>query len=262
MTHDSLIIYSFDFGEDEGLLVRALLTYLLNLHNQVVNACDEQRAYRERAGGEGNAPRSFAIASDKMTQSHIVDLNTDRIQAFIEKYCMSGDNRFDYSRIVSMIVDEQLGHVPGLQSVIRSIVWSNNNREADVHMMLNAHVPQKALPRDLEEAIQRAMTTPAAAFSALKSLNTVVSLLCSGGSSSTSSSSSTSTTTSAVGDITLGTYLREVLLLDEEAVGGSSIAQQVRLCHLASLWTLLRSCTSTDPFKDVLDSFKQPLTEE
>ncbi len=43
-------------------------------------------------------------------------------------------------------------------------------------------------------------------------------------------------------------------------MGGSVIAQQVRLRHLASLWSLLQQCSSVDPFETVLDSYKAPLT--
>jgi hypothetical protein len=96
---------------------------------------------------------------------------------------------------------------------------------------LRQKVRQETLPMDVEEAVRRDVSTPAQAQLILDILETAISLLSSIGGSFVQQLDD------AVGDMTLGRYLKTVLLMDED-LGSRAITTQVPvplvLCYLRS----------------------------
>jgi hypothetical protein len=131
-------------------------------------------------------------------------------------------------------------------------------------------------------AVLREVTTPPAAQSLIDLLHTVISFVTSSGGSLLQS---THQSQERLGKMSLGQYVKEVLMLEDTGNGSGSnggnvmgmgmgmgmgtsrvVQQQVQLTHLEALHTLLITITSTDSHEDsdlffsrVHEAYKQPL---
>jgi hypothetical protein len=195
-----------------------------------------------------------------MSRAHTIQYDLQHeLHPYLEKQCVtlssSGGVEYDFAKAEAFIIDRYFMGIPALDLELRMFVFAHEQTPGGGMAALRQKVQQVPLPRDIEEAIRRDITTPALAQSVLDVLETAISLLCATGGSFVRHLDE------SVATMPLGRYLKTVLLLDD-AVASRAISSQVMLTHLESLWNLLVELTSCDVFAKISFKYRQTLDDE
>ena len=242
----------------ESRCALAFAEYLVRLQNQFLAVVARRLVATGQQLVQGST-RSRSISSKFVRTAHALnyDLN-GKFVPFIEKQCVENteDGRmvYNFDNAEQWLMDAYFVGKPSIESDYATVQYTDDEDTVNARL-LSQKVRQEDLTSDQQEKILSEVKTGAAASKCLQVLDTCISLLqaTSGGGGGQGTS---------VAEMLLSRYLRETLLMSEEKVrdlGSSTITHEVRLKHIASLWTTLRSLLVRDRFADVEQAYKEPI---
>lgn len=259
----TMISFSLPGQSDEGICPNALADYLIRIHNDFVARVDQVLLMRG-LDVQRHSTRKNEISSSHLTRAHCLIFNTEgEFMPYVHKHCVhfaeggSGDMVYDFEAAEKFLIDRYFYNKPLINLSLPGFSYADDV-QSDSRASLKAKVNQEMLPSELEKAIRREFTTPAAAQSLLRRLETCINFLNATGGTFVKGLGA------EVGDIMLADYLSKDLLMAENQIMefGQAVRQQVQLKHLESLWTLLQSLTDVDIFANVLPQYCAPIETE
>lgn len=261
MTRDTPISFSLPCEKDEGICSLALVRFMVDKHNAVVQGADELQLLRGRSRRAAPQP---VVSSRFLSAAHTLRYNLHgEFLPFLEKHCcgvaeLGGDGRavYDFKHAEQMLLDRYFAMKPVVDVEMRMFEFANEQRQAGGTASLKQKVPQEPLPRDLQRSILADLASPSNAQACLEVLDTAISFLQATG------GSVVQTLDASVGSMLLAQYLSTVLLLDPAALRSRVVVAGVRLRHVDALWTLLHDFTSCDPFANLSPIYCEELSDE
>jgi len=255
---DVPITFCLPTDTDEGICPLALVRYLVDQHNNFVQAVDERILMSRRSTHRADS-RTPSVSSRHFTLAHAISYNLmgDFIP-FLEKQCVSitSSGEYDFKKAEARLLNHYFPTVPAMDLELRAFVFAHEQHLSGGMAPLRQKVKQQPLPPDTEDAIRRDITTPAQASRCIEVLETAISFLTATGGSFMKRLDET------VGEMMLLQYLRTVLLMDDTTqIGSRAIIQQVQLKHLEALWNLLSSITEVDPLENISQRYTEPLSD-
>ncbi|KNC55646.1 uncharacterized protein AMSG_01915 [Thecamonas trahens ATCC 50062] len=257
MERSTPLAFSLCSDKDEGICPVALVRFLVEKHNTLVERVDEVLLLGgrelQRAGGSGNV-----VQGAFMTPAHVLACDRELDFApYVEKQCVqytqSGDIVYDFAAAQGHLVARFLGGKPLIDVELRMTRFVSEGGVASGMLAVRQKIVQEPLPRELAEAITRDLSSLAVAHRVLQTLETVAAFLSATGGSLVQRLD--------IGEHQLVDYLRTVLL---NAAAESSlpvnIKQHVRLKHLEGLYRLLQEFTAGDAFDKVASKYKDELS--
>ena len=152
------------------------------------------------------------------------------------------------------LIDMYFSGKPLIELEVLMIQYTDEQQINTSTQLLKQKLYQEELNNETKNSILKEITTPSQARSALELLETCINFLQATGGSIIQHLSSN------VGNMTLGSYVKSVLLLSGEEFGWSNaISNQVQLKHIEALYLLLRSQVSGDLFSSVHKKYKVEL---
>jgi len=255
------ISFSLPGPSDEGICPNALADYLIRVHNDFVARVDQVLLMRGM-DVQRHSTRKNEISSRHMTPVHSLVFDTAvEFVPYVAKHCLhygaagSGEVVYDFEAAEKFLIERYFYNKPLINLRLPGFSYADDV-QASARTSLKGKVTQDRIPLDLESAIKREFTTPAAAQLVLRRLETCINFLTATGGSFIARLGD------EVGEMTLAAYCADDLLMGEREVAcfGVAIRQQIRLKHLEALWTLLQSLTDVDVFAGVLEQYRQELT--
>lgn len=204
---------------DEGNCPLSLIHYLIEKHNTFAQRVDESLLLRSRAktvSSENLAIDRVPIISSRfMTSAHTIRCDiTQDLLPLLEKHCVLHDNQsgflgYDFAKAETLIIDRFLSDIPAIDLEMPGFRFAHENFLHGGMIVLRQKIKQHLLPQDIIRLIQREILTPVVAQQFIDLVEQAVSFI------STTGGTLVQTLNENVGDMSLGQYMKSVLLLDD-----------------------------------------------
>jgi len=235
--------------KDEGICPLTLTRFLGERHNHFVERVDEILLLRGKDTQRSIARHAQPVISSKFFSAahalHYELIAAGGFVPFVEKQCVqystAGGVLYDFKNAELYLLDIFSGK-PVIQLEVRMFQYSNTEGAGSYN--LKQKVEQVALHKDQGQNILKELGSISKARACLELLETCISFLQATGG------------TLDVAELTLGDYVKNVLLLETAEFGSAIIAQHVQLKHIDSLWRLLRDFAVADPFANVHPKYR------
>jgi hypothetical protein len=291
MGADVPLTFSLPNALDEGNCPLALTHFLVEKQNTFAQLLDEYFLLQQRGGGlmqqsssssgggssgDTAARRVGVVSSRFLTAAHTIrcDLHRDLIP-LLEKHCLllpssstsgaagnvggGGSSKYDFAKAERLLVERFLLDVPAVDLEMPGFTFKNEQHLQGGMAPLRQKLKQTPLSYELTQALLRDIKTPYQAQQILDLLETVIAFV-----TATGGSLITQLSEEKLGQMTLGKYVSEVLMMSVEGGdGGLSLSRvvqhQTHLTHLEALYHLLSEVTNCDIFAKVHEAYKKPL---
>jgi hypothetical protein len=266
VSEETSVAFILPFSEGPGLCVHTLLTYLTDIHNNLVQMLDETLLLRGREGRRSGENNEHLVVSSRFftnSQSIRYDMEGDFIP-FLEKQCvlmgssMTGSARgvsYDFQKAQLRLIERYFSNVPVIDYEMQRYQFAHEQVQGGGIASLREKISQEVIPLDIARNIENDLTSPAEAAAVLEIVETAISFISSTG------GSMVKTLDRQLGETLFSEYIRTVLLIQEDLLS-RSISKNICLKHLASFLDLLNSLTSSDVFQKVAAIYKGELSAE
>lgn len=230
MDLDTPLSFSLPNEHDEGNCPLSLIHYLIEKHNTFAQRVDEYLLFRSR---DKNLTDNFRvvervplISSRFLTSAHTIrcDMALD-LWPLLGKYSVVLDDRsgflgYDFAKAENIIVERFLSDIPVIDLEIPGFRFSHEQYLHGGMTVLRQKIKQQLIPQDFVRLIQREISSPILAHKFLDHVEQVVSFISSTGGKMAPFDEN-------VGNMSLGEYLKTVLLIDEVNELISRVSHQV-----------------------------------
>lgn len=252
MTLTTPISYSLPNNLDEGVCPLALVGFMIQKHNAVVELVDEAVLLRMQ-NFQRESALLHTISYRFLTEAHTINVSFENdFVPFLEKQCVMDNGRgYDFAKAEDMLIRRYLSRARMIDVEFPGFNYAHE--ESENISRIREYLKQTPMPSDVLDAIKREITTPAHGQMLLDLLETLIAIL--------GSSLGSATSDLSLGETLLSTYLRDVLM-NHEDLNSRAVAQKVQLKHIDSFYSLLLDVTVLDAFSSTEAKFKMSLSEE
>jgi RZ type zinc finger domain/AAA domain (dynein-related subfamily) len=254
LSHDTPISFCLPHEANEGICPQALLSFAGQLHNGFLEVVGQLLLLRgEELGNRGDATDS-QLSSKYFTNAHALLYNFSEFSQFVEKQCvhnMRGGVEFDFASAEQFLLHNYFIGKPIINLELPMMQYSNVVGTASTDV-LKQKVRQEVLPKDVCDSILRELGSMAVARSCMELLETCISFLQATGGGLVQQLD--------IGEISLGDYAKDVLLMKDADFGSATVGRELKLKHIVSLHSLLQDFTTFDPTALVHEKYKRELT--
>ncbi|XP_072245329.1 E3 ubiquitin-protein ligase rnf213-alpha-like [Leuresthes tenuis] len=252
---NSNLEYLLPRRQGPGLCATGLVSYLVALQNELVNAVDSHT-------GEDNS--SYKVSLEELTDQHVIcyDVEKDLLPLVLSNCQYSLErghetiSQYDLPRIQQQILTHLLQGKPLItRTGIPTLVKAQDRDYETIFKKVQEKVPQIALPSLTRNALSRELDSYSEVCEVLKIVELLLSFL---------------SMTGGDPKMQLVTYLKDTLKMGQNIDG--QILQTLGRCklgHCISLWQLLSSLKSErvlhlkkEPFSSYPAEYQKPLTEK
>lgn len=250
---DSDLQYLLPRRQGPGLCATGLVSYLVTLQNELVNAVD----------GLTEEDSSYKVAIADLMEQHVIcyDVEKDLLPLVLSNCQYSLErgketiSEYDLPRIQQQILTRFLQGKPLItRTGLPTLINPQQKDYESIFKAIKGKIPQALLPTLTRNSVSRELGSLNEVCEALKIVELLLGFLSMTG-----------------GDprMPLVTYLQEKLKMDQNIDGHINKAlSKCRLKHCVSLWQLLSSLKSEnmlhlkrDPFSEYAAEYQEPLTE-
>ncbi|XP_035509925.1 E3 ubiquitin-protein ligase rnf213-alpha-like [Morone saxatilis] len=238
-----------------GLCATGLVSYLVALHNELVNAVDSHT---------GEDSSSYKVSVAELTEQHVIQYEVEKdLLPLVLSNCQYSLERghetisqYDLPRIQQQILTRFLQGKPLItRTGIPTLVKTQERDYETIFKAVKGKVPQDALSSLIRNALSRVLDSYSEVCEALKIVELILGFL---------------SVTGGDPMMSLVTYLQDNLkMVDHIDHHISQALSRCRLGHCVSLWQLLSSLKSEkmlhlkrEPFSGYPAEYQVPLTEE
>lgn len=252
---DSDLRYLLPRRQGPGLCATGLVSYLVTLHNELVNAVDHHT--REDSS-------DYTVSLTELTEQHVIsyDVEKDLLPLILSNCQYSLEcghetiSEYDLPRIQQQILTRFLQGKPLItRAGIPTLVNMQERDYETIFKTVHGKVPQRALSRLIWNCVSRQLDSYSEVCEALKIVELLLGYLSMTGGDPT---------------MKLVTYLQEILKMDQNI--NQHILKAFGKCdlkHCVCLWQVLSSLRSEkmlqlkrEPFSGYPAEYQVPLTEE
>ncbi|XP_025754625.1 E3 ubiquitin-protein ligase rnf213-alpha isoform X3 [Oreochromis niloticus] len=252
---DSDLRYLLPRRQGPGLCATGLVSYLVTLHNELVNAVDHHT--REDSS-------DYTVSLTELTEQHVIsyDVEKDLLPLILSNCQYSLEcghetiSEYDLPRIQQQILTRFLQGKPLItRAGIPTLVNMQERDYETIFKTVHGKVPQRALSRLIWNSVSRQLDSYSEVCEALKIVELLLGYLSMTGGDPT---------------MKLVTYLQEILKMDQNI--NQHILKAFGKCdlkHCVCLWQVLSSLRSEkmlqlkrEPFSGYPAEYQVPLTEE
>jgi len=240
--------------ENENLLPLALIQWMCNKHNELVQRIDEVLLLRQKesqryAGSDRNLSSRF------FTRANAITYQMELVLPVVEKQCVaytaSNDIQYDFKKAEDWLIDRFLTSKPVIDVELREFEYPGDSVIAK-REILQGKIAQEALSPDVEDDIRNELSTAARAARSLRAAEMCVSFI----------TASSAELHSTVGEKILEEYVHDTLLIEGDVLQSRVISKDIKLKHLDALCELLDELASPNPFDKINQFFKKPLSDK
>jgi len=273
MNRHSSISLSFVEDKFPGLLISALVNFMVGLHNEFVRLIDETMLLRERTEHR----EAMSQATLKLSEVKCVDMldydYAGGLVPLIEKQCViihkEGKLAYDFSTAEQYLLNRWLCK-PEIDGQMGQFSYLEEVDARNVMKELGRIVLQEPLSKGVEANIRDELGNNVTnAQKCMNALRTCASFLMGspqasvGGAQQGAGGHSTmEEVDTSLASTSLGTYATKTLSMNVDDLVSATVSRQVQLRHLDSLCEILLAIINPDPTENVAPEYKQPLTSE
>ncbi|XP_074524614.1 E3 ubiquitin-protein ligase rnf213-alpha-like [Halichoeres trimaculatus] len=255
LTHDSDLKYLLPRRQGPGLCATGLVSYLVALQNELVNAVDNQT---------GEDSSSYRVSLAELTEQHVISYEVDKdLLPLVLSNCQYSLERghetisqYDLPRIQQQILTRFLQGKPSITRIGIPTLVNTQERDYDsIFKAVKGKVKQDDLSSLTRNAVSRNLESYSEVCEALKIVELVLGFL---------------SMTGGNPGMQLVTYLQDILKMSDNI--DRHILQALSRCtlgHCVCLWQLLISLKSEnmlrlkrEPFSEYPAVYQMPLGEE
>jgi hypothetical protein len=255
MDDSKALVFLIPNERDEGVFILALLQYLIDLHNEFVDAT------QEIIGGHVEE-----VSSRFLTQGQEIITDEDELLPFLKDHCnrplthpslQAGDNNnnqrtkstgieYDLSFVQQFLLDHIFTGKPRLILEVRTVHFLGEIRETGARQRLVNQIHQEELRQEMKYIVRNLSIENCRKL--LRLVEMAINFL-----------QATTAQKQHVADRSLLDYLDRDLEVSDTHLFAT--IRDIKLKHLDSLWRTLESHLTSDIFSDVQPAYKQPLND-
>ncbi len=234
------LIFIIPNEKDESVFILALLQYLVDLHNEFVEATQQI-----------TTSRAEEISSRFIASGQEITTNEENLMLFLKDHCGrplrygKRDVEYDLQFIQQFLLDNSFIGRPRLTLEVRTVEFLGEIRETGARQRFTALIHQEELRHETKHAVRS--LTMENCRKLLRLVEMSINFL-----------QATTAQKQHVAERSLVEYLEQDLDVADTHLFASTI-RDIKLKHLDSLWKTLESHLTSDIFSDVHPNYRLPL---